>query len=75
VRQDLAVPHYLKQRSPRASVLAVGMVEATPPLQPEELAFGPLGQRFDTVVYAGQVRRDADPCAAFRTPQPAPAAR
>jgi uncharacterized iron-regulated protein len=75
VRQDLAVPHYLKQRSPRASVLAVGMVEATPPLRPEELAFGPLGQRFDAVVYTGQVRRDADPCAAFRTPQPAPAAR
>lgn len=68
VRQDLAVPLYLKQRSPRASVLAVGMVEAAPPFQPEEVAYGPLGRRFDTVVYAGLVRRDADPCAAFQKP-------
>jgi uncharacterized iron-regulated protein len=75
VRHDLAVPHYLTQRAPRASVLAVGMVEAAPPLEPENVAYGPLGQRFDTVVYAGLVRRDADPCAAFRRPQAGPAAQ
>jgi len=68
VRQDLAVPLYLRQRAPRTSVLAVGMVEATPPFQPEEVAYGPLGQRFDAVVFSGQVERDADPCAAFHKP-------
>ena len=75
VRQDLAVPLYLRQRAPRTSVLAVGMVEATPPFQPEEVAYGPLGQRFDTVVFSGLVRRDADPCAAFQKAPPAPAAQ
>lgn len=74
VRQDLAVPLYLKQRAPRTSVLAVGMVEATPPFEPERLAYGPLGQRFDMVVYSGLVQRDADPCAAFQKPA-APAAQ
>jgi len=68
VRKDLAVPLYLKQRSPRTSVLAVGMVEASPPYHPAEVAFGPLGQRFDTVVFSGLVERDADPCAAFQKP-------
>lgn len=68
VRQDLAVPLYLKQRAPRTSVLAVGMVEATPPFEPEQIAYGPLGQRFDMVVYSGLVQRDADPCAAFQKP-------
>jgi uncharacterized iron-regulated protein len=67
-RQDLAVPLYLKQRSPRATVLAVGMVEAVPPFEPEQLAYGPLGQRFDTVVFSGTVKRVADPCAAFQKP-------
>lgn len=75
VRQDLAVPLYLKQRSPRASVLAVGMAEATPPLQPEQIAYGPLGRRFDMVVFSGLVKRDADPCAAFRKPAAPPAAQ
>jgi uncharacterized iron-regulated protein len=74
VRQDLAVPLYLQQRAPQASVLAVGMVEAVPPFQPAEVAYGPLGQRFDAVVYSGQVERDADPCAAFQKPL-APAAQ
>jgi uncharacterized iron-regulated protein len=73
VRQDLAVPLYLRQRAPRTSVLAVGMVEATPPFRPEEVAYGPLGQRFDTVVFSGKVEREADPCAAFRKPSAAPA--
>jgi len=73
VRQDLATPLYLKKRSPRTSVLAVGMVEATPPLQPEKVAYGPLGQRFDAVVFSGEVRRDEDPCAAFRKPAAAAA--
>ena len=68
VRQDLAVPLYLKQRAPRASVLAVGMVEATPPFEPEHVAYGALGQRFDMEVYPGLVQRDADPCAAFQKP-------
>jgi len=49
-------------------VLAVGMVEETPPLQPEQVAYGALGQRFDAVVFSGVVRRDADPCAAFQKP-------
>lgn len=75
VRQDLAVPLYLKQRAPRTSVLAVGMVEATPPFQPEQLAYGPLGQRFDTVVFTGVVKRDADPCAAFQKKSVAPPAQ
>ena len=75
VRQDLAVPLYLQQRAPRTSVLAVGMVEAMPPFRPEEVAYGPLGQRFDTVVFSGKVERDADPCAAFRKPPAAPAAQ
>lgn len=75
VRQDLAVPLYLKQRAPRTSVLAVGMVEATPPFHPAELAYGPLGQRYDAVVYAGLVERDADPCAAFQKPAAASAAQ
>lgn len=72
VRQDLAVPLYLEQRSPRTSVLAVGMVEASPPDHPAEVAFGPLGQRFDTVVFNRLVDRDADPCAAFQKPPPTP---
>ena len=75
VQQDLAVPLYLKQRSPRTSVLAVGMVEATPPFQPEQLAYGPLGQRFDTVVFTGTVKREGDPCAAFQKKPAAPAAQ
>jgi len=68
VRQDLAVPLYLKMRSPRTSVLAVGMVESTTPVAVETTAYGPLGQRFDAVVSAGNVKRDADPCAAFQKP-------
>lgn len=75
VRQDLAVPLYLKQRAPRTRVLAVGMVEATPPFQPEQVAFGPLGQRFDAVVFTGVVERDADPCAAFQKKPVAPASQ
>jgi uncharacterized iron-regulated protein len=74
VRQDLAVPLYLQQRAPQTGVLAVGMVEAVPPFRPDEVAHGPLGQRFDTVVYSGLVERDADPCAAFQKPL-APAAQ
>ena len=75
VRQDLAVPLYLRQRAPQTSVLALGMVEAMPPIRPEEVAYGPLGQRFDTVVFSGQVKRDADPCAAFQKPSKPPAAQ
>jgi len=75
VRQDLAVPLYLKQRAPRTRVLAVGMFEATPPFQPEQVAFGPLGQRFDALVFTGVVERDADPCAAFQKKPVAPAAQ
>jgi uncharacterized iron-regulated protein len=75
VRQDLAVPLYLKQRAPRTRVLAVGMVEDTPPFRPEQVALGPLGQRFDTVVFTGVVKRDADPCAAFQKKPVAPASQ
>lgn len=67
VRQDLAVPLYLQRRAPRTSVLAVGLVDAAP-VQPEGLAYGPLGQRFDALVFTGPVKRDADPCAAFQRP-------
>lgn len=75
VRQDLAVPLYLKQRAPRTSVLALGMVEAAPPFHPAEVAYGPLGQRFDAVVYAGLPERDGDPCAAFQKSTAAPTAQ
>jgi uncharacterized iron-regulated protein len=68
VRQDLAVPLYLKMRSPRTSVLVVGMVESTTPAAVETAAYGPLGQRFDAVVSSGTVKREEDLCAAFRKP-------
>ncbi len=64
VRSDLAVPWYLQRRSPQSRVLAIGLVEAAP-VAPKELAGGPLGQRYDFVVFTDVVRRDADPCAAF----------
>lgn len=70
VRQDLAVPWYLQQRSPNSKVLAIALVEAAPAAA-ADLAQGPLGQRYDYVVFTDAARRGADPCAGFAPRAPA----
>ncbi|MET0962510.1 MAG: ChaN family lipoprotein [Noviherbaspirillum sp.] len=64
VRQDLAVPWYLQQRSPKSKVLAIALVEGAP-AGAAELAHGPLGQRYDYVISTEAAKRSADPCAGF----------
>jgi uncharacterized iron-regulated protein len=67
VRQDLAVPVYLKQRAPQKKVLSVALAEGgVAPDAP---------QPYDYVIPAEAVSRAEDPCAGFTAPKSQPAAR
>jgi len=67
VRQDLAVPVYLKQRAPQKKVLSVALAEGgVAPDAP---------QPYDYVIPAEAVSRAEDPCAGLTAPKPQPAAR
>jgi uncharacterized iron-regulated protein len=67
VRQDLAVPVYLKQRAPQKKVLSVALAEGPPaPDAP---------QPYDYVIPAPAVSRAQDPCAELAAQKPAPAPR
>lgn len=57
VRQDLAVPTYLKRRAPQKTVLAVALAEG------EAAPDAP--QPYDYVIPSQAVSRAVDPCAAF----------
>ena len=67
VRQDLAVPVYLKQRAPQKKVLSVALAEGE--LAPDA------PQPFDYVIPGTAVRRVDDPCAELAAQQPGPATR
>lgn len=67
VRQDLAVPIYLKQRAPQKKVLSVALAEG------ELVRDAP--QPYDYVIPAKAVSRAEDPCAELAAQKPAPAAR
>jgi uncharacterized iron-regulated protein len=67
VRQDLAVPVYLRQRAPQKKVLSVALAEG-------ELA-REAPQPYDYVIPAKAVSRAEDPCAELAAQKPAPAAR
>lgn len=67
VRQDLAVPTYLKQRAPQKKVLSVALAEGgVAPDAP---------QPYDYVIPAEAVSRAEDPCAGLTAPKPQSAAR
>jgi uncharacterized iron-regulated protein len=67
VRQDLAVPVYLKQRAPQKKVLSVALAEG-------ELARD-APQPYDYVIPAKAVSRTEDPCAELAAQKPAATAR
>jgi len=67
VRQDLAVPVYLKQRAPQKRVLSVALAEGE--LAPDA------PQPYDYVIPGPAVRRADDPCAELAAQKPGPAAR
>ena len=67
VRQDLAVPVYLRLRAPERRVLSVALAEGGH--APET------AQPYDYVVYTEAVERTVDPCAAFSLPAQGPATR
>nr|WP_217345194.1 ChaN family lipoprotein [Noviherbaspirillum sp. L7-7A]MBV0879426.1 ChaN family lipoprotein [Noviherbaspirillum sp. L7-7A] len=67
VRQDLAVPVYLRQRAPQKKVLSVALAEGE--LDPEA------PQPYDYVIPAKAVSRAEDPCAELAAQKPGPAAR
>lgn len=67
VRQDLAVPIYLKQRAPQKKVLSVALAEG-------ELAQD-APQPYDYVIPGPAVSRAEDPCAELAAQKPSPAAR
>lgn len=67
VRQDLAVPLYLKQRAPQKRVLSVALAEGEPARNAP--------QPYDYVIPAKAVSRAEDPCAELAAKKPAPAAR
>ena len=67
VRQDLAVPVYLRQRAPQKKVLSVALAEGE---------FSPdAPQPYDYVIPGPAVARAEDPCAGLAAQQPAPATR
>ncbi|WP_194714201.1 ChaN family lipoprotein [Noviherbaspirillum soli] len=67
VRQDLAVPVYLKQRAPQKKVLSVALAEGE--LAPDA------PQPYDYVIPGPAVRRADDPCAELAAQKPGPATR
>lgn len=67
VRQDLAVPIYLKQRAPQKKVLSVALAEG------ELVRDAP--QPYDYVIPAKAVSRAEDPCAGLKAQKLAPPAR
>lgn len=67
VRQDLAVPVYLRQRAPQKKVLSVALAEGALSRNAP--------QPYDYVVPARAVSRAEDPCAELAAQKPAPTVR
>lgn len=65
VRDDLAVPVYLRQRAGNRRFISVGMVEVDDRTAAADYDSSGLGALYDYILFTKPVTRKTDPCAAF----------